>query len=169
MNWTCDRSVAFSAEMTWLASPGAPGCTIGGGASPPPAGRTDAVRHDGPTETTRSSAAIGCFEVGKSYRIHISPSVRLRIDAGRNFSSGRGPTSRPGGHTGGPRVRTFAILSLALAAWTDPSSHARFSWASTTTSLSESSTARSKHLQRPCHNLYTGLDTSEGTTHWTST
>src|SRR3954464_9737695 len=28
---TLDRSVAAAAEMTWLASPGAPGWTIGGG------------------------------------------------------------------------------------------------------------------------------------------
>src|SRR6187455_1772766 len=68
---TRDRSTAFSAEMTRVDSPGAPGCTIGG-ADPAPAVPTLAVRHDAPAATIRRTAPIRReypFKICKGYTV----------------------------------------------------------------------------------------------------
>src|SRR6476660_10527112 len=75
VNLTFDRSVAFSAEMIWLASPGAPGCTIGTAPFVPPAsvpaaaGLTvddcAAVRH------APSSVQVATVMNVKQIRLHI--------------------------------------------------------------------------------------------------
>src|SRR5262249_43677939 len=68
----CERSLAFSAEITLLGWPGAPGCTIGGGGDEDGGGvacAVPAVRHDAAAppinsanETRRNVADTTCKE-----------------------------------------------------------------------------------------------------------
>src|SRR4051812_22325358 len=104
---TCERSVAFSAEISWLGWPGAPGWTMGGGVAPAgvwgggvvvPALRQDAAK----MAIQRAVAAAGrrLDKTRKEYTIRrwktVGSDMRCRDRRGSRGirSQGEGSTAR---------------------------------------------------------------------------
>src|SRR5436309_1374081 len=80
---TCDRSDAWSAVITLLAWPGAPGCTIGGGESMPAvvlAPFTGAVRHDAAATAVRRSPTAFCDQRFMTRKGYTLLSIDKRLD-----------------------------------------------------------------------------------------